>query len=129
MSIYVALTQIKISDESGSLHTLSRADLRRRTAAAPDEAGRRRYGITRRRALVHPISHPYQGARILVRSLWRTSRIKSWRTSLAALAPKTPAGGYAAQAACQRSSSDPVSSAGKVAEAGPSDSTSSGPST
>jgi len=47
------------------LRTASRADLRRRTAAATDEANARRCGNTRRQALVHPIPHLHQAVRSL----------------------------------------------------------------
>src|SRR5689334_11590965 len=75
MSIYVALTQIKISDESASRHTASQADLRRRPTAPAAEAALGRYGNTRHPALVHPISHPHQAAR-----RWRGHySAKAWR--------------------------------------------------
>src|SRR5690242_1078133 len=122
MSIYVALTQIKIPDESGLQHTASHAELRRRTIAAADVAARAAMAIPAARDSYTPFRirvgpprrwrghHPARAWRNPARA-WRTGRINLWRTSLAALAPKARAGGYAAQAACQRSSSDPVSSA------------------
>src|SRR5689334_19051113 len=109
MSIYVALTQIKISDESGLRHTASRADLRRRATAPADEAARAAMAIPAARHSYTPIRNsirPPRRGRVTTRrgpggtgaGARRTGRINRWRTSLAALAPKAPAGGYAAQA-------------------------------
>src|SRR5690242_6310016 len=120
MSIYVALTQIKISDESGLRHTARQADLRRRATAPADEAARAamaipapdtrtpqfasasnagrwrgHYPVKARRNPVKARRNPVQARRNPARA-GRTGRINRWRTSRAALAPKAPAGGYAA---------------------------------
>ena|SRR5690242_380759 len=55
MSIYVALTQIKISDESGLRHTARQADLRRRATAPADEAARAAMAIPGSRHSYTPI--------------------------------------------------------------------------
>src|SRR6185312_16009293 len=79
MSIYVALTQIKVSDESGLRHTASQADLRRRAAAPAAEAARAAMAIPAAR-------HSYTPFRI------RTRPRRRWRGHEPARARRTQQG-------------------------------------